>query len=88
MGTKGSLLPYKIVGGSTSFIADGVITEVTITHNAGFQPSFFSLTTTEPITLSHLARTITFPTINTMVITFNVAPIVGENANYVWVLFE
>lgn len=91
MGTSASITPegsISVVGGQTPFVADGVQTVVTITHNAGFIPSFYNLTTSQPITLTHLSRTIAFPDVNTMTITFASAPIVGEDANYVWTLFQ
>lgn len=85
---------YK--GGKQAFTANGVITVVTITHNMAlassgggqFMPTTFSLTTTEPIATNHLNRTITFPTANTMVITFAAAPNLGEDANYVWTILR
>lgn len=75
-------------GGQSPFTADGIITVFNITHNLGVVPSYFSLTTTEPIANNHLQRTITFPDANTMRITFNIAPAPGENANYVWVVYK
>jgi len=77
---------YK--GGQSAFVADGTTTVFNITHNLGFTPSYFTLTTTAPIASNHLNRTITFPDVNTMRITFNVAPSVGEDANYVWIVFK
>jgi len=77
---------YK--GGQSPFTADGTTTVFNITHNLGFIPSYFTLTTTAPIASNHLNRTITFPDVNTMRITFNVAPSVGEDANYVWIVFK
>lgn len=91
MATNANISPadqIQIAGGQTPFIADGVQTVVTITHNAGFVPSYYSLTTSLPITTAHLTREIDFPDVNTMTITFGSAPIVGEDANYIWVLFE
>lgn len=83
-------------GGEQVFTANGVITVVTITHNmnlpdAGggvFKPKSFSLTTTQPISNNHLNRTITWPTANTMVITFGTAPNIGEDAVYIWTIFR
>lgn len=83
-------------GGKQAFTADGVITVVTITHNMAlassgggqFMPTAFTLTTTEPIASNHLNRTITFPTTNTMVITFAAPPTSGENANYIWTILR
>ncbi len=77
---------YK--GGQSAFTPDGTTTQFDIVHNAGFIPSFFTLTTTEPIASNHLNRTITFPNNNTMRLTFALAPSVGEDANYVWVVFR
>jgi hypothetical protein len=78
----------NFIGGQSAFTADGVTTVFNITHNLGAIPSFFTLTTTAPIASNHLNRTITFPDVNTMRITFNVAPSIGENANYVWIVFK
>lgn len=75
-------------GGQSPFTADGVTTVFNITHNLGVIPSFFSITTTEPIATNHLARTITFPDANTLRITFAAPPSIGENANYVWIVYR
>lgn len=75
-----------MVGGSSMFTADGNILVHDIVHNAGFIPSYFSLTTTQPITNNHLNRTITFPDENTMRITFMFVPNSGEDANYIYIL--
>lgn len=77
-----------MVGGTSAFTADDVTNTHVITHNAGFIPSYFSLTTTEPISSNHLNRIITFPDVNTMLITFSSAPNSSENANYVYVLYK
>lgn len=78
--------PYK--GGQSAFTADGTTTVFNITHNLGAIPSFFSLTTTQPIAANHLTRTITFPDNNTMRLTFAIPPNPGENANYVWIVYK
>lgn len=75
-------------GGQSVFTADGSTMEFEIVHNLGAIPSYFTLTTTEPIATNHLSRTITFPDDNTMKLTFSVAPNVGENANYVWIVYK
>lgn len=85
---SGYVTTASIKGGTSEFIADEMTTVHDIVHNAGFVPSYFSLTTTEPIANNLLARTITFPDNNTMRLTFNVAPNTGENANYVYVLYR
>lgn len=85
----GSPLPGPtIVGGDFPFTADGTTAEVVITHTLGAVPDFFSLTTTQPITSNHLNRTITFPDDETMVITFGLAPLPGEDAVYIYALFK
>jgi len=78
--------PYK--GGQSVFTADGTTTVFNITHNLGAIPSFFSLTTTQPIAANHLTRTITFPDNNTMRLTFALPPNPTENANYVWIVYK
>ena len=74
-------------GGQSMFVADDSTTIFEITHSLGAIPSVFSLTTTTPITSNHLSRTITFPDINTMRITFTNPPTIGEDVNYVWAVF-
>ncbi len=92
MGTSATLFTSNnnttIVGGTELFIADGIQDTIIITHNAGFVPSFFSLTTSQPNTVTLLSRTVTFPNSNTMQITFSSPPIIGEDANYSWILFQ
>lgn len=83
-----ALLLADFEGGQSPFTADGTTTVFNITHNLGAIPSYFTLTTTEPISSNHLNRTITFPDNNTLRITFALAPLVGEDANYVWVVFR
>lgn len=78
--------PYK--GGQSSFTADGTTTIFDITHNLGATPSYFSLTTTQPIAQNLLGRTITLPDANTMRLTFDFAPNPGEDANYVWIVYK
>lgn len=78
--------PYK--GGQSAFTADGTTTVFNITHNLGAVPSYFTLTTTQPITVNHLSRNITFPDNNTMRLTFALAPNPGEDANYVWIVYK
>lgn len=75
-------------GGQSVFTANSITTIFDITHNLGAIPSFFSITTTQPIAANHLNRTITFPDSNTMRITFALPPNVGEDANYVWVVYK
>lgn len=79
--------PY-FKGGQSPFTADGVATVFDIVHNLGATPSYFTLTTTAPIATNHLARTITFPDVNTLRITFNSPPNIGEDANYVWIVYK
>lgn len=71
-------------GGMTNFIADGSATVLNIVHNLGAIPDYFTLTTTTPISPNHLNRSISWPDNNTMRITFNFAPLPGEDADYVW----
>lgn len=78
----------QLVGGQTAFTADGTTDVIDIPHTLGAVPSFFSITTTAPITNNHLNRTITFPDNNTLRITFGFPPNPGEDANYVWVLYK
>lgn len=75
-------------GGQSMFTANGTDTVFNITHNLGAIPSYFELSTTTPINLNQLNRTITFPDLNTMRVTFNTAPLVGEIINYVWVVYR
>lgn len=75
-------------GGQSPFTADGSTTEFDIIHNLGATPAYFTLTTTTPITQNHLNRTITFPDDNTMRITFSNAPTIGEDVNYVWIVYQ
>lgn len=92
-------LKTQHAGGYEPFVADGVIDTVDITHglnidngNAAdpnrYRPSYFSLTSTEPITNNHLNRTVSFPDANTLRIHFSIAPNIGEDANYVWVVYK
>ena len=85
---NGPNLSAVLKGGMTPFTANGSNTVLNITHNLGSIPSYYSITTSEPIAINHLTRTITFPDANTMRLTFGVAPQVGENANYVWVVYK
>lgn len=75
-------------GGQSLFTADGVTTVFDIVHNLGSTPPYFSLTSTTPVTLNNLNRTITFPDANTMRITFGNPPLIGENVNYVWIVYK
>lgn len=77
---------YK--GGQSPFTADGTTTQFDVTHNLGAIPAYFTLTTTAPISSNHLNRTLSFPNTNTMRITFANAPLVGEDANYVWIVYR
>mgnify|MGYP001612031419 CR=1 FL=1 len=86
--TSQVLLKTDFKGGQSLFTADGIQTMFNITHNLGAIPSFFTLTTTTVITLNQLNRTITFPDANTMRITFNTAPLIGEDVNYVWTVYK
>lgn len=76
------------LGGNSIFTADGVTSQFDILHNLGEVPSYFSITTTEPIASNHLNRVITFPNSNTMRITFGFPPSIGENANYIWIVYK
>jgi hypothetical protein len=78
----------RYIGGQSMFTADGTTDTFDIVHNLGVIPPFFSLTTTTPITLNHLNRTITFPDNNTLRVTFASAPLVGEDVNYVWIVYK
>lgn len=83
MGTSASL-QNKDHEGQTIFIADGVTDFVDIIHNAGYVPTSFSLSTLTPISINHLNRLISFPSNNTIRITFTNPPIIGEDITYVW----
>lgn len=78
----------RFLGGQTPFLGDNTTMVLDVFHGLGAVPSYYSLSTTQPISSNHLSRTITFPTINTMRLTFSSPPLVGENANYVWIVYE
>lgn len=85
---SGSSTIGGFVGGHAFMTGNGTISSFNITTNAGFIPSYFTLTTTTPITQNQLNRTITFPDSNTMRITFENAPLDGENTDYVWIVYK
>lgn len=78
--------PFK--GGQSQFIADGETIVFDIVHNLGAIPEFFTLTTTQPISSNILDRNITYPDLNTLRITFTFPPNIGEDANYIWVVYK
>lgn len=74
----------RIYEGQNTFTADGFLDHLDITHNAGYIPTSFVLTPLTPISLNHLSRSVTFPTVNTMRITFVSPPVLGDNITYSW----
>lgn len=86
--TDKALLKADVVGGQSVFTADGVTVVHDIVHTLGAIPSYWTITTSEPIANNLLNRTISFVDDSTMRITYNVAPNIGEDANYVYVLFR
>lgn len=85
---SGSSTVGGFVGGHAFMTGNGTTSVFNIITNAGFIPSYFTLTTTTPITQNQLNRSITFPDSNTMRITFENAPLDGEDTDYVWIVYK
>lgn len=93
-GTSGSPLSASVdtsdlfKGGISTFTANDVTTVFNIATSAGFVPSFASITALTPESENTKNRTITFPDANTIRITYDSAPLTGDNITYSWIVYK